>query len=286
MTGYGSASGEASGTSLAVEIRSVNQRFFDLKLSVPRDYGPWEAELRRLVGEHIDRGRVEVHVARSWAGRSSEISVQVEQARAWLGAWRSLQSELELGGEITIAHFLGRNDLFTAAERRSDPAAEIEAVKALVGEALAAHRAEREREGGHLEEDMRARCASLAGIVERIRGRAAGAVERLHKRLTERVGELLAGSIDPERLVHETAVMADRSDITEELVRLGSHIPALEGLVAADGSVAKRIDFVLQEINREFNTIGSKAGDLEITNLVVEAKAEVEKLREQVQNVE
>jgi len=287
MTGYGAASGHAGSCRLTVEVRSVNQRFLDLKLNTPREYGPFESDLRRIVSGAIERGRVEVHVSRALPPRSSGIALQKEVAAAYVKAYKQLQKEFGLTGQLDLALFAGRSDLFAASEPAADVAVEIVEVEKLLAKALAAHRKEREREGANLRRDMAERIRRLKATTKALDKAAAAVVPRLKARLEKRLGDLLAGAtLDPTRLVHEAAVLADRADVHEELVRLRSHLSALEDLLRSDDPVAKRVDFVVQEVNRELNTIGSKAADLEVTNLVVSGKADVEKLREQIQNVE
>jgi uncharacterized protein (TIGR00255 family) len=287
MTGYGAAAGHAGSCRLTVEVRSVNQRFLDLKLNVPREYGPFEGELRRVISTAIERGRVEVHVSRTLPPRSAGLALQKDVAAAYVKGWKQLQKEFGLKGSLDLSLFASRGDLFAAAEPAADVAAEVAEVEKLLAKALAAHRKEREREGAHLRRDMTERIRRLRATLKSLEKAAAAVAPRLKAKLEKRLAELLGGSaMDPARLVQETAVLADRCDVTEELVRLGSHIAALDDLVRSDEPVAKRIDFVLQEVNRELNTIGSKASDLEVTNLVVGGKADVEKIREQTQNVE
>ncbi len=286
MTGYGAATGHVEGCRLTVEVRSVNQRFLDLKLNMPREYGPYEPDLRRVVSAAIERGRVEVHVSRTLPPRSSGIALQKDVAAAYIKGWKQLQKEFGLTGSLDLSLLAGRGDLFSAAEPAADAKAEIEEVGRLLDKALAAHRKEREREGAHLRRDMQLRIKNLRTIVKSLEKAAAGVAPRLKAKLEKRLTELLGVTVDPARLVQEVALLADRSDVTEELVRLASHLGALDELVRSNEPVAKRVDFVLQEVNRELNTIGSKASDIDVTNLVVGGKSEVEKLREQIQNVE
>ncbi|TFH23698.1 MAG: YicC family protein [Myxococcales bacterium] len=287
MTGFGAAQARAGDVEIAVEVRSVNQRHLDVKVAAPREYAPWEPDLRRAVAAAIGRGRVEVFVNRSSASRGKEIFLQKDLARAYVNAWRDLQRELGLAGEVDLALLQGRGELFQKGERPGNPEAELETVRALLDRALAAHARARGREGAHLKRDMESRARALRVLVKEIRKRAKILVPHLKERLEKRIGELLGrDQIDPARLAQEAALLADRADVTEELVRLESHLDSLRDIFAAEGPVGKRIDFVLQEINRELNTIGSKAADLEVTNHVLAGKAEVEKVREQVQNVE
>jgi len=286
MTGYGAATGHAGTVKLTVEVRSVNQRFLDLKLNMPREYAPYEADLRRLVSSAIERGRVEVHVSRTLPPRSAGIALQKDVAAAYIKGWKQLQKEFGLKGSLDLSLLAGRGDLFTAAEPAADAKAEIAEIERLVGKALAQHRKEREREGANLRKDMQERIRRLRQTHKSLEKAAAAVVPRLKAKMEKRLGDLIGTAIEPARLVQEVALLADRSDVTEELVRLSSHLGALDDLLRTDEPVAKRVDFVLQEVNRELNTIGSKASDIDVTNLVVAGKSEVEKLREQIQNVE
>ncbi|HYC57337.1 MAG TPA: YicC/YloC family endoribonuclease [Candidatus Binatia bacterium] len=287
MTGYGAASGQAGTCRLSVEVRSVNQRFLDLKINAPREYAPWEADIRRSVAAAIERGRVEVHVSRTLPPRSASVSLQKEVAAGYVKAWKQLQREFDLGGKLDLALFANRSDLFTTADGAGDPEAEMKELEKLLGKALSAHKKEREREGANLKKDIQGRLKALFAVSKELEKAAPAVVPRLRARLEKRLADLLGtAAVDPARIVQEVALLADRSDVHEELVRLTSHLHSLETLLKTNEPVAKRIDFVLQEVNRELNTIGSKASDLDITNLVVSGKAEVEKLREQIQNVE
>ncbi len=287
MTGFGAASGDVGKVKLSVEVRSVNQRFLDLKINAPREYAAWEAELRRIVSSVVARGRVEVYVNRTSVSRSSFLEIHDEVAAAYVKALRKLKEAYSLAGDIEIGHVLSRGEIFQAVEPPGDTEAEVEEVCLLLSRALAAHARERKREGVHLQRDMKGHVAALKKITTALGKRTQGHAQRTRERLESKVKELLDNAaIDPERIVQETALLAERGDVTEEIVRLAAHLDSLAELVRAEEPVAKRIDFLLQEVNRELNTIGSKASDLDVTNLVIEGKAAVEKLREQNQNVE
>jgi len=287
MTGYGSAQGRAGDAQITVEIRSVNHRSLDVKVSVPREYARGESEIRRLVTAALDRGRIEIYVTRNAVTSARSVSLQRDVAAAYVRGWRELKREFRLEGEVELALLQGRADLFQARADTGDVHAEIETTKRLLLRALEAHARERAREGKHLEQDMRARVKLLRAITARLHVRARLVTPRLRERLEARMTELLGKSgVDMARLAQEAALLAERCDITEELVRLESHLQTLAGLVSDKAPVGKRIDFLLQEVHRELNTIGSKANDLETTRAVLDGKAEVEKLREQVQNVE
>jgi uncharacterized protein (TIGR00255 family) len=289
MTGYGQASWQGDGRRLSVEVRSVNQRFLDVKLSLPRDCQAWEAELRDLVSGVAERGKVEVTVFRA-GSTADDYTVEVNEpvARAAVAGWRTLQRSLELPGTIDVAMLLGRGaDFVRVVERKADASADLPRVRTLLRDALKQFDRAREREGKALAADMRARLKNLSGLQAALKRRSTALVPELSRRLQERVTALLGKEVvSEERLVQEAAMLAERSDVTEELVRLHAHLARLGELLRQTGSVGKAIDFLLQEIHREINTIASKSADLEVTNLTLSARGEVEKLREQIQNVE
>jgi len=269
-------------------VRSVNQRFLDVKLSLPRECQGWEAELREVVSGVAERGKVELTVFRSGIG-SDDFTVEVNEpmARAALAGWRSLQKALKLPGTVDVALLMSRGgDFVRVVERKADANADLPRVKQLVAAALKDFNRARDREGKTLQADMRARLKAMERIHAALRKRTAALVPELARRLEERLGQLLGRTVAEERLAQEAALLAERSDVTEELVRLASHLERLAELLKQSGSVGKAIDFLIQEIHREVNTIASKSADLEVTNLALEAKGEIEKLREQVQNVE
>ena len=288
MTGFGQASWQGDGRRLGVEVRSVNQRFLDVKLSLPRECAAWEADLRELVSGVAERGKVDVTVYRSGGG-GDDFTVEANEplARAILGSWQGLQKRLKLPGQIDVATFMGRGgDLVRVVERKADAGADLPQVKKLLAAALKDFNRARDREGKTLQADMLGRLKHLRAIEAGLEKRTKALVPELQRRLAERVGQLLGKAVSEERLVQEAALLAERADVTEELVRLASHLDRLGELLRQSGSVGKAIDFLIQEIHREINTIASKSADLEVTNLTLEAKGEIEKLREQVQNVE
>lgn len=288
MTGYGQAAWQGDGVRITVEVRSVNQRFLEIRCSLPRDYAAAEARFREAVQAAVGRGKVDVTVARSGTG-AGEWSVEANEplARAWIGAWRRLQRALDLPGELDVQALVGRPELVRVVERRGAGPAEVERALEVLRRALAVFDRARAREGRVLERDMRRRVAHLNRLVRQMRRRVTAAGADAAARLRERVEKLAAGvNVTPERLAQEIAVLAARADVTEELVRLDSHLAAMAEAFRAAEPVGKRLDFLLQEIHREVNTIASKSADLGLTGLTLEARGEIEKLREQAQNVE
>ncbi len=290
MTGFGASTvrlGARSRGSISVEVKSVNQRFLDLKLSLPKEYAVWEGDVRKIVQEHVARGRVEVYVGRIVSGNDRpSIELDDNLARAYVEEWRRLKRTLRLAGDVDLGLLKGIPDLY----RVRDVVAVPEAERPLLARALTAALREldrsRLREGKHLATDMGGRIRALETFAAGMAERAAASREDTRRRITERMQELLDGKVDESRIVQEAAFQVERSDVTEEIVRLRSHLGGLRDLTAADDAVGKRIDFLLQEVQREVNTVASKSSDLRLTQLAVEAKGEVEKIREQVQNIE
>lgn len=288
MTGYGQAQWQRAGRSVSVEVRAVNQRFLEVKLNMPREYFPWEAELRTLVQEHVARGKVDISIFRGGTnGNEVTVEANVPLAKEYVAAWRTLQQALHLSGDIDLGLLQGRSELLRVVERRGDASTEIEAVRATLKRALQVFNRDREREGRALTRDMNTRVQRLRQLQKGISRRVTQLLPQLAARLRQRLATLLEGKdIKDERIVQEAALITERSDVTEELVRLQSHLTALADLLRGREPAGKKLDFLLQEVHREFNTIASKSADLEVTNLTLEARSEIEKLREQVQNVE
>ncbi len=289
MTGFGQATAGVGLERWTAEARSVNSRFLELKLVLPREHQDLEHDLRERLQLKLARGRVDVTVRREGTApvvRRAEIDL--EGAKARLGAWRRLQRDLNVPGEIDLA-FLREiaGDTVRTAEVPRDRKAERAAISRAVVASVAALERDRAREGRHLAAELR----RLVGELGRLHGDcarlAAGMRDTFAARLEKRLATLLADAgLEASRLVAEVALLVERSDIAEELARLAAHIDAFRGLLREREPVGKRIEFLLQEIHREVNTIGSKANHLPLTQAVLEAKAVGEKLREQAANVE
>ena len=289
MTGYGAGRADAPSARVTVEVRGVNQRFLDLRIVAPREYAAWEREMRARASAMAQRGRVEVTVARAAvaARRRYAVVVRAELARAYVAAARRLGRRLGLEGDVALVDVLRLPDVFEVSEEPPELRGELPALRRALARALGAFDRERRREGGHLRRDMLGRAAALRRATAAIRRRLPHALAALRNQVEERLVRLVGGAeLDRGRVAQEVAMLAERSDVTEEVVRLEAHLGALATALGERGPVGKRIEFLLQEIQRELNTTGAKAGDREITDLVLGAKAEVEKLREQVQNVE
>ncbi|MGH7964784.1 MAG: YicC/YloC family endoribonuclease [Candidatus Binatia bacterium] len=288
MTGYGSGSAAFPGGRVSVELRAVNHRFLEVKMALPRDFFACEGEFREIVEAQIKRGRIEL--ALTCAGRPPRaytVNLNVELAKAYHEAVLHLRHALGVKGEPDLSFLTSRPELFQVIEKPQLTKVETLAAKEALQHALTALEQQRNREGKFLQRDLRGRVAALEKVRRAIKGRSGTVQEALRKKLSERVVTLLQGvEVDQSRLLQEVATLVQKSDITEELVRLQSHLEALAGLLRKNEPVGKSIDFLLQEVQREVNTTGAKADDAAIRHLVVEAKEEVEKFREQVQNVE
>ena len=291
MTGYGQASTELPGFRVSVELRTVNHRFADLRLRLPAGLAGREAEIRRRVLARGRRGRVDMSLRiEALDGPKGQPLLNRPLVEEVMRSAQVLRDEFAVEGRPDLASLLCVPGLFSgSSEEFTWGEAEQQKLDELLGEALDALEAERLREGGHLERDLVSRLETITGIVDAIRARAGEIPTLVRDRLLERLAALTADlRLDPARLAQEAAVLAERADVTEEIVRLDGHLEQVGRLVrgSSDKPVGKRLEFLLQEIGREANTIASKSPDLELSRHVVELKAEIEKVREQIQNLE
>ena len=288
MTGFGAATARAGGEEVTVEVRAVNNKFCEVKARLPREFAALEPGVVRRVKERLARGGVDVSIRRGEGGAST-LRPRVDEALAalYLERFRSLQERLSLPGSVELAHLLAAEGVVGLEERPPDLSLAEAAVGEALDRALDGLLAMREREGATLRRDLEERLASLEGFVDRLAAAAPAAVTAYRDRLARRVQELAGDvGVDPQRLAQEVAIFADRSDVTEELTRLRSHLDQLRGLLDTPEPVGRRLDFLVQEANREVNTSGAKSQWADAAALVVEMKAELERIREQVQNVE
>lgn len=290
MTGFGSGRarvGGPSGGEITVEVRSVNQRFLDVKLSLPREYAFFEEEIRRRLQDRVARGRVEVSVSRS-RRKAGPLEVEVNEplARAYVKAFERLRKRLRLSGDVDLSFLQGRSDVVRVREPENRPEQERPALRRALGAALRQHDEARRREGRALGREVNRRVRRLRQLTGSMTSRARAVVPQARRELRQKMKDLLQDRLDETRLAQEAAFLAERSDVTEELVRLASHLEGLEALLRGGGVLGRRFEFLLQEVQREVNTTAAKATDLRLTRLAVDAKGEVEKLREQIQNVE
>ncbi|MDI6711332.1 MAG: YicC/YloC family endoribonuclease [Bacillota bacterium] len=288
MTGYGRGEAEEPYRKFTVELKAVNHRFSEVVVRLPRSMMALEDRIRRVVLEHISRGRVDVFLnVDEGEGRPIAVKVDKDLALAYYKAMKDLQGDLGLSGVISLDHLIAMPQIFLPDEPKAEPEEWWPAIEQALRQACGGLVVMRREEGAVLASDLDARLAEMEDMAARIKERvpevAAAYRERLEQRLQELAGDL---TIDPARLAQEVAFFAERADITEELVRLASHLRQARDCLAAEGPVGRRLDFLAQEMFREVNTIGSKAQDEAIAKLVVELKIQLEKVREQVQNVE
>ena len=288
MTGYGSAVYSENGKKYSVEIKSVNNRYSDISVKAPRIYGFLEDALRKRAAERIRRGKADIYVTVENDGADSgSVSVDTSLAAQYMKAFSQLSDSLGIPCNMKSEDFLRIQDVFRVekAEENEDEIAAA-AKKALDG-ALDRFEEMRLREGEKMLEDLQTHLAVIKEETAHIEAHAPEIVEQYRKRIEERVRDILgAAPYDEARLLTEVAVFSDRVNVNEEIVRLKSHISQFSEMLASDEPVGRKIDFLIQEMNRETNTIGSKSNDLEASKIIINIKAEIEKLREQIQNVE
>jgi uncharacterized protein (TIGR00255 family) len=287
MTGFGAAEGPAGGGRLRIEIRTVNHRYFNLSTKLPGELSAMEGELRERLRRDFDRGHLAVQARWiEYPERQTALAIDLDRARMVAGRLRELQLALGLAGEVTVELVARQPDVLAPA---SDGALEIawSEVEPIIAQAAADCRGMRAREGETLAAELRHRLDLLQRSAEVIAVRAPERLVRERDRLRAAVAELLDGRpVDEARLAQEIAFQADRLDITEELVRFRAHVAAVREALTADRPVGKQLGFLAQELGREVNTMGSKANDAEIAHEVIAMKGELEKFREQIENLE
>ena len=286
MTGYGRGALERDGRQLTIEIRSVNHRFLDLSLRLPRCLGFAEQAIRERIGKKLSRGHADVFATyRNLRDDSRTAVIDPALLTAYLVALDEIKAKSVLRDDRSVMTVAAMRDLIVVSEAEEDPEALMRLTMDALDLALSDLSAMRGKEGAAMASDMAGRIDQLEALTEKIEARYPVALNEYAARLRARIEELVA-SCDEQRLLQEVAIMADRSAIAEETVRLRSHFGQIRGLFSSPEPVGRKLDFIVQELNREVNTISSKSQDIPITQLVVSCKSEIEKLREQVQNVE
>jgi len=287
MTGYGR--GEVTGAkSWTVEVRSVNHKFLDLSIKIPRKYLGLEDRIKKEIGSHYSRGHVDVYVnPGAEAGDNIRLAANLPLARNYYQCLEEIRQNLSLPDAPTLAMIQNYKEIIVAHEEEEDLEAVWPQVSEALNQAMVMAQSMRAQEGAALKAELDQRLQEFARTVETIAQDVPAIVQRRTEKLKERLAILLQGvDLDPLRLAQEVAMMADKADVTEEVVRLRSHISQFSGFLAADEPVGRRLDFLLQEFLREINTLASKISDAPTAHLTVELKTEVEKLREQIQNIE
>ncbi len=301
MTGYGRAQQQIDGRDILVEIKSVNSRYLEPAVRIGRNYTYLEEPLKSLLKTRVSRGKAEIGVSIVMTeGRKADIHVNGDMVEGYLSAMEEYNAEREANRQLVddSGHtagiprmnwksILGLPDVFRVEKMQDDEEAVCRDVLTVAGEALDAFVKMRETEGQKLREDIDSRLHYLSEKVLVVETEAPRLTEKYRERLYSRISELLEStSVDEQRILMEAAVFAEKTAVDEETVRLRSHISQMEKLLAEEGSVGRKLDFLVQEMNREVNTIGSKVQDVNITAVVVDMKSEIEKIREQIQNIE
>ncbi len=288
MTGYGRAQQTIDGMDITFEVKSVNHRYYEYSSRLPRAYGFLDDKIKNHLQKTISRGKVDVYVfIETVDAPGSTVTVNHTLAKAYLDAYHELAETYGLREDVS-ASVLARNpDILTVHKSAEDEEAIWNAVKTVADEAVARFVAMREKEGARMRDDILSRRETILSAVEKVEERSPQTVKEHMDKVEQRMRELLDNAaVDEQRLLTEAAIFADKIAVAEETVRLRSHLDQLEELLSGSEAVGRKLDFLVQEINRETNTIGSKASDVAIARIVVDVKAEIEKIREQIQNIE
>ena len=288
MTGYGRAEESVNGCTITVELRSVNNRYLDCNVRIPRLYLFAEDAIKARVQNTISRGKVDVFVTLDNAGADKvQVSVNKPVADGYYAALKSLAEEYHLSDDISVSLLSRFPEVLLAEKAEEDVEQMAKDICSVLDRALADFDQMRTREGERLRDDILSRAETIEAKVALVEERSPQTVSEYRARLETKMNEVLANTqLDPARILTEAAIFADKIAVDEETVRLRSHIGQLREMLAKGGAIGRKLDFLIQEFNREANTIGSKCSDIEIARHVVDVKAEIEKIREQVQNIE
>ena len=288
MTGYGRCREVIGGKDIQVEVKSVNSRYIDATIKTGRLYIALEEKLKSLASTYISRGKIDIFLTvENIDGDKIELSVNKEYLDSYVALLRKIKEDYALGGDVTVQTIANKQEVFNAVKPDEDMEEVWKAVEIVAKKAFDIFLQMRLTEGQKMKEDVLKHLATLEGIREEIVKKAPDTVKEANERMKARIQELLgAVPMDEARLLTECAVYADKADISEELARLDSHCKQFRSMLEEDVPVGRKLDFLVQEINRECNTIGSKSADTEFAKLVIDAKSTVEKIREQIQNIE
>jgi len=288
MTGYGGAKGASGNIEISVEIRSVNNRHLDASVKLPRVFISLEEPLKAIVQKCISRGKVDIFINIDTSNSDDiEIKVNHSLAKAYVAALRSIADSNGIVGDVRVVDIAKFPDVLQAAKREVDTDILLSDISEILKTALVDFDNMRSREGEKLERDMSDRLTEIERLTSKVEEISPRSVAEYRKKLASRLSEVLESSnVDEARILTEAAIFADRVAVSEETVRLRSHISVLRSLLEGAEPVGRKIDFLLQEFNRETNTIGSKGNDVELSKVIVDLKAEIEKIREQAQNIE
>ena len=288
MTGYGRAKEERDGKTITVELRAVNHRYLDCTVKAPRQYGFLDDAVKKAAAARIARGKVEIFVGvEVEEGGDVAVTVNHQLAKRYLDALHDLSETYGLRDDVTVMSLAKLPDVLGSERIEQDAEAMTREVLAVFQQACDGFDQMREREGEKLAEDVRNRCAAIELMVGEVETRSPERVKEYREKLLARMQEVLADtSIDETRILTEAAIYADKTAVDEETVRLRSHLHQMDGMLKETQPIGRKLDFLVQEMNREANTIGSKANDVTLARIVVDIKSEIEKIREQIQNIE
>ena len=288
MTGYGRGQATVDGTDILVEIKSVNNRYYDFSARLPRMYGYLEEKLKTFLSGSISRGKIEVSVSIYNSGsKSEEISINLDVANGYINALREANETLGLTDDITLSYVSRFPEVFIVKKIIEDEESVWNNIKPVAEEAVAKFVSMRETEGEKMKEDLSSRLDFILSKVEEVEKLSPATTENYRNRLYQKLKDILSdNNIDEQRILTEAAIFSEKVAVDEETVRLRSHISQFRELLETNEPVGRKLDFLVQEMNRESNTIGSKAQDIAITKIVVDVKSEIEKIREQIQNIE
>jgi uncharacterized protein (TIGR00255 family) len=288
MTGYGRAQAQLHGRDITVELRSVNNRYLDCSVKLPRIYGFAEDAVKAQVKKAVSRGKVDVFITVQ-ATEAAQVAVSINRPvlEGYLMALRQIAQDYSVTDDITVMSLSRLPDVLTVQKQEEDEDEVLADLMAVLDEALTRYDAMRTVEGQALEDDLRSRAKTILDRVAVVEARSPETVAEYRARLTRKMEEVLSGTaVDESRILTEAAIYADKVAVDEETVRLRSHLAQLDDMLSGGGAIGRKLDFLLQEMNREANTIGSKCNDVDLARTVVDIKAELEKIREQTQNIE
>ncbi len=291
MTAFGRHSETVNEKNITVEIKSVNNRYFDCSVRIPRNYSFLEERIKPYLQLHgISRGKVDVSITIENVGSSDvSISLNEEYAKAYYEALKQLKEALDLPGEITVATLQRDSNIFTLSKLEEDEEQDWLDLSAVLEKAIEKFITAREREGANIEADLRSKIAAINKNVDVVEAHSEVDVKSYRARLEEKLRAVLSDNkvtLDENRILTECAIFADKVAVDEEIVRLRSHFKTFEDILSSKDPAGRKLDFLMQEMNRETNTIGSKCSNSEIAHIVVDIKCELEKIREQIQNIE
>lgn len=293
MTGYGRAQDTVDNMEIVAEIKAVNHRYFEFSCRIHRQFGFLDEKVKQFINKCVIRGKVEVYISiNQLENCTTQVEINHPLALAYINAFKEMNEKYDLNGNVSVKDIIRFPDVLTIKKSEEDEEKIFNAVQQVLGQALDSFITMRENEGEKLKIDVVSRCNNILKSIEIIKANSKETEKLYRERLELKIRELLDDTqVDQQRLLTETAIFADKIAVDEETVRLTSHIEQLKTMLESNQpqdnkAIGRKIDFLIQEMNRETNTIGSKAFNLEITGLVVEIKSEIEKIREQIQNIE